>query len=117
LIPIRYQVQLAGEPDIDDYFAVLNSHDGVITGRFHTVCFCLGLRIPVVALTSNSPKIESILFDAGLDVKRRMISLTTLTNVPQFTEDETGALDRFLENSELEYVNLFQKLRNLVATN
>lgn len=115
LMSPRYHAHLAGVADMDAYCSALSHCSGVLAGRFHTVCFCLGLRIPVAALPSNTPKIESILSDAGLDARSRMIALETLQSVPPFTDAETAALERFLAGAEREFVNLFRRIRLLVA--
>ena len=111
----RYHAHLAGVPDMDAYCAALSLHGSALAGRFHTVCFCLGLRLPVVALASNTPKIESLLTDAGLDLARRMVSLPSLTDIPPFTTEEAAALDQFLTDAEQEYATLFHRLRLLIA--
>ena len=115
LLSPRYHAHLAGVPDMDAYCAALSSHRGALAGRFHTVCYCLGLRIPIAALASNTPKIESLLTDAGLDTARRMIALSSLTDIPPFTAAEAAALDQFLTNAEQEYTTLFRRLRLLIA--
>lgn len=38
----------------------------VVAGRFHGVCFCMKLGVPFLAVSSNTPKIEGMLADAGL---------------------------------------------------
>jgi len=111
----RYHAHLAGMPDMDAYCAALAAGTGALAGRFHTVCYCLGLRVPVAALASNTRKIESILADAGLDVARRMVSLDSLNGIPPFTGAEAAALEKFLTRSEQEYETLFSRIRLLVA--
>jgi hypothetical protein len=111
----RYHAQLAGEPSMDAYCAALTAGEGALAGRFHSVCYCLGLRVPVVAMASNTRKIESILTDAGLDAARRMVSLESLTGIPPFTEEEAAALEQFLAAAEREFEHLFRRIRLLVA--
>ncbi len=115
LMSPRYHAHLAGVPDTDAYCSALCHHRGALAGRFHTVCFCLGLRLPVAALASNTPKIESILADAGLDISRRMVSLDSLTAIPPFTEVEAAALEAFLARAEREFASLFAGIRRLVT--
>jgi polysaccharide pyruvyl transferase WcaK-like protein len=38
----------------------------VIAARFHGVCFCMKVGVPFLAVSSNTPKIEGMLADAGL---------------------------------------------------
>lgn len=115
LAPPRYHAHLAGVPDMDSYCAALAAGGGALTGRFHTVCYCMGLRVPMAALASNTRKIESILTDAGLDVSRRMVSLESLAGIPPFTDVEAAALEQFLGAAEREYAVLFRRIRLLVA--
>lgn len=48
----------------------------VIAARFHGVCFCLQLGVPFLAISSNTPKIEGLLADAGLS--HRMLDMGDL---------------------------------------
>jgi hypothetical protein len=47
-----------------------------IAARFHGVCFCLQLGVPFLAISSNTPKIEGLLADAGLS--HRMLDMADL---------------------------------------
>jgi polysaccharide pyruvyl transferase WcaK-like protein len=38
----------------------------VVASRFHGVCFCIKAGVPFLAISSNTPKIEGMLADAGL---------------------------------------------------
>ena len=39
----------------------------IVTGRLHAVCIALDLEIPILAVPSNTHKIEGLLIDAGLE--------------------------------------------------
>jgi hypothetical protein len=44
----------------------------LVTGRFHGVCLALALEIPVLAIASNSHKVQGLLEDVGL--RHRLIN-------------------------------------------
>jgi polysaccharide pyruvyl transferase WcaK-like protein len=90
---------------------------GVVTGRFHTACFALGLEVPMVVVASNTPKIEAVLADAGLDLARRVVPSTELDSVrdvPPFTPEEALSLRRFLEATRAAHRAMFSDLQSLV---
>jgi hypothetical protein len=94
----RYHAHLVGEPDVSGYLARLAAAGGVVSGRFHTVCFAIGLRVPFLALPSNTGKIEALVADAGLDPGVRVVPwsrIESVEEVPPFGEAERVALDRF----------------------
>lgn len=95
LVSTRYHAHLKGVPNIPAYVDTLAHSRGVLTGRFHTACFCLGLGVPVLAIGSNTAKIEALLNDAGLNPGKRMIrpeQLAGITDIPPFTDEELAAL-------------------------
>jgi polysaccharide pyruvyl transferase WcaK-like protein len=60
-------------PEFDDFVAWLLQNAGlIVAGRFHAVCLALDLEIPVLAVPSNTWKIESLLAEVGL--KDRIIT-------------------------------------------
>jgi polysaccharide pyruvyl transferase WcaK-like protein len=60
-------------PEFDDYVGWMAANAGlVIAGRFHGLCIALDLGIPVVAVASNTWKMEGVLKGAGLE--HRLIS-------------------------------------------
>lgn len=113
----RYHAHLAGAPDLDAYCLALSQSAGVVTGRFHTVCLCIGLGVPFVAVASNTPKIESLLADAGLDASNRMAKTTSLldmSSVPHYTDKERAALSDFASHTTAAHDQLFTRLRTLM---
>lgn len=91
----RYHAHAVGAAATGDYLARLAASGGVVTGRFHTVCFAMAMGVPFVAVASNTPKIEAIITDAGLDVAKRVASmedLDAMREVPPYDEAERAAL-------------------------
>lgn len=116
LVSPRYHAHAVGVASTRDYLSRLAASGGVITGRFHTVCFALALRVPFLAVGSNTPKIEAILSDAGLDPARRVIApskLDSLSQVPPFDADELATLDAFADRAEAEASRLFADIAAL----
>ncbi|MEY4487933.1 MAG: hypothetical protein RIQ79_441 [Verrucomicrobiota bacterium] len=117
VISPRHHAHLVGEPTLDAYCLRLATAEGVVTGRFHTVCLALGLRVPLLAVASNTPKIEALLTDAGLDLSRRVLApekLDAITGVPAYTAAESAALDTFLSRADQAYAELFARIRSLL---
>jgi polysaccharide pyruvyl transferase WcaK-like protein len=48
----------------------------VVAPRFHGVCLCMKIGVPFLGISSNTPKIEGMLADAGLD--HRMLDMADL---------------------------------------
>ena len=118
LVSERYRSHLDGLPDIASYAKALSAHAGVVTGRFHTVCFCIGLGIPFLAIASNIPKIEDLIRDAGLDPAQRIIEpekLADVQSVPDFSPAERTALESFLTQAEARYQTLFASIARVAA--
>jgi polysaccharide pyruvyl transferase WcaK-like protein len=118
LVSERYRSHLDGLPDIESYAKVLSAHGGVVTGRFHTVCFCVGLGIPFLAIASNTPKIQDLVRDAGLDLERRIIEpgqLAEVQSVADFSPAERIALETFMTQAETRYQTLFARIAEVAA--
>jgi polysaccharide pyruvyl transferase WcaK-like protein len=55
-------------PEFDDYVGWMAANAGlVVAGRFHGLCIALDLGIPVLAVASNTWKMEGVLKEAGLE--------------------------------------------------
>jgi polysaccharide pyruvyl transferase WcaK-like protein len=55
---------------------IANGTRVVVAPRFHGVCLCMKVGVPFLAISSNTPKIESMLADAGLG--HRMLDMADL---------------------------------------
>jgi len=114
----RYRAHCAGVASVDEYCGALARVSGVLTGRFHTACFALGLEVPMLIVASNTPKIESVLTDAGLDLSRRIVKLPELKHiveVPPFSDAELSSLQKFLETTRAAHQELFSALQQLAT--
>jgi len=117
LMSPRYYSHLIGAPDLESYCRKLVESGGVVTGRFHTACFCVALGVPVVVVSSNTPKIEALLTDAGLDLSKRVITmdgLQQMTGVPAYSPQELESLRQFRATAEVRFEELFSAIRRLL---
>lgn len=74
----------------------ISSLDLLISGRFHANCFAINSETPLVALKSNSHKVEALFHDAGIDAKRIIDDPSSL---------DINAIDKY-QYSDLEKQNI-----------
>lgn len=113
LLGTRYHAHAVGVADTLDYLQRLAASGGVVTGRFHTVCFALAMGVPFVAVASNTPKIEAIIRDAGLDPKKRVLpveELRKLDGVRAYDAQESAALEEFARRAVAEVDGMWEKI-------
>ena len=91
--------------------------ENVVTGRFHTACMALLTKTPFLALNSNSWKIEALLKDVGLNLKRRNGNIqdfgTQNLLLKKFTAHEIENIDHNLKKWRLSVQNMFDELASL----
>jgi len=117
LVSPRYHAHAIGDAETRDYLLRLAESAGVVTGRFHVVCFALAMRVPFVAVASNTPKIEALLKDAGLDPSKRVMNpdgIAGVSNVPPFDSGEIEALDAYASRVENGAEDFFRRIATLV---
>lgn len=105
--------------DLSDYLTRLSHLKLFVTGRFHGVALSLRALTPVLAVRSNTPKIEAILADAGLK-PWRLIDIAELDRelierASGWDAEERRNLERYLERAQSDAERLFRDLRALVA--
>ncbi|WFF41112.1 polysaccharide pyruvyl transferase family protein [Salinicola endophyticus] len=95
---------------VESHVERMRASDLVVTGRFHTVCFCLNAGVPFVALESNTNKISSLLDDC-LKEQRRVITVDELKNLAvsdflHFTEGEVAAICAFKDRARAAFSDM-----------
>lgn len=106
--------------DYAPFVTRLQASRAVVSGRFHTVLFCLLTNTPVLAVSSNTSKIEATLRDALGDASR-MIAVDDLENGAaarrlaevDFTQEERDALERFRARAAEQRRHLFETIAAL----
>ena len=97
------------ERPLQDFMALLESSELVVTGRFHVVCLCLITGTPFLAVASNSHKVEGMLEDAGL--RHRLVSpqklAQTLDAPPAWTEEDNRLAAEFVTMARHGQAELF----------
>lgn len=83
----------------------------VITGRYHCLCFCLQMQIPVLIIASNTNKMKNLLEDIGLDDRH-----ITLEELKEFTNDELYQRAKYSDN-EIEKLLHFNRHAKTLHSN
>jgi hypothetical protein len=105
----------------DEFIADLRRGYLHVTGRFHSVCFCLFTLTPFLALESNSWKIKALLHDLGLpsnrlltisEVQRRIMNAESYA----YREEEVRAIEAGLDLCKTRTRQLFDEIRRIVET-
>jgi len=97
------------ERAVDEFMALLESSELVVTGRFHVVCLCLVTKTPFLAVASNSHKVEGMLEDAGLS--HRLVTPQKLSEIldkpPAWTQEDNRLAAEFVAMASREQASLF----------
>lgn len=99
------------------YIKNIESAKAMISGRYHATCLALQHVLPLVAIASNTRKVQNLLTDAGLDINRHMIeqedlissSMEMLLSRASYSNQEKNALRAFLQSSH-------QKINSMLDT-
>ena len=100
------------------YLAMLGRAGLHVTGRFHAVCLSLVTATPVLAVGSNSWKVQALLAEAGL-APDRLIPLEALADLRlddldrPYTAAETAGIAAFLSRARGDAERLFTDLAAL----
>ncbi|MFN4158145.1 MAG: polysaccharide pyruvyl transferase family protein [Gemmobacter sp.] len=81
---------------------ILANHSGLVTGRFHGACFGLLQRLPMLAVRSNTWKIEAMFDDIGLAPNRVLPDDADANSppvIPPWTPAEAQAVEAYLEQA------------------
>lgn len=86
-------------PDYSAFAGLISSHERLLTGRFHSVCFAIVLRTPFHAFPSNTHKIEATLHDIGLDSERLLAAGDPMPAPRPFLSSELGSIETYLRRA------------------
>lgn len=92
------------------------SSSGIVTGRFHHVQLAIRYHIPFLCVSSNTPKIYSVLKAVGLI--ERLFEIEELPGrvlkpVPEFSAEESKRIDTWIKNAESDFLILKSKIEYL----
>ena len=108
----------AGKEDLDTHINEMRNFKYIITGRFHTVCFCINAKIPFIALESNTNKISNLLLDVFGSNNRLLnsndLSIANLEQYIKFTNDEITQINIYKKQSNHLFHNLKLDLKDII---
>lgn len=116
-IPRRfYQDLLYAIDNTQDFKQKLTQSDLVITGRYHCLCFCLQMQIPVLIIASNTNKMKNLLEDMGISDRHITIEeLKRLNNDElyqraQYSNEEFKQIEQFKQHAQSLHFNIFNAI-------
>ncbi len=68
------------------YHKSIAQSQGIVTGRYHAICFAINSMTPFIAISSNSHKIEGLMEDIGLNnriIKKEDIVVLVFMHLPK----------------------------------
>lgn len=91
----------------------------IVTGRYHVVVVCLALRIPFIAIDSNTPKINYLLDDVGLldrlvDKEKLFSSSFEHSSYIGFNEAENKKIDMYFKHGNQSFKKLNIDMKNAI---
>jgi polysaccharide pyruvyl transferase WcaK-like protein len=102
-----------------DYLSFLSRLRLLVTGRFHGVTLALCAGTPVLALPSNTPKIEAVLSDAGLGAWRMIepeeLDEQLIAKGASWHGDERESVRQYIASAAEQAERLFRDVRALCA--
>lgn len=111
-----YRLAVA-DHDAMRYVERLASAEALLTGRFHSACLALITETPFLAIASNTPKIETLIQDAGLSTNRIIdrkkldpLSITDQLKNAQFDEVEISNLREYRQAAKASVGMMFDTI-------
>ena len=99
------------------FSAKVNRSSGVVTGRFHSVMLSIAMKIPFVAVESNTHKIGSVLADVFGNSNRVVnsdklldLSFTFNHHPADYTADEVDRIDCYLNEGGRKKDDMFRNV-------
>lgn len=109
-------------PEFDEFIKTLSKASLIITGRFHGIALAICLRIPFLALSSNSHKMEALL--EKLEMPHRLVG--RIEEVQQvlksgrlniFSEKELIAIELMQSDAKMRSIAMFHNIFDSVKSN
>jgi polysaccharide pyruvyl transferase WcaK-like protein len=107
----------------DELLEKINNCSLLISARFYAICLSLHFKVPFVAISSNTFKIESLLSDIGLD-KKRIIDIKELNNFEilksqynSFSVDELNNINNYIINAKEQIELMFNEINFIIDSN
>lgn len=112
---IKYNIRRAfyqkHQTSPEAYHQSIARSEGIVTGRYHAVCFAVNSQTPFLAVSSNSHKIEGLLEDIGL--KGRIIAqekIKEVETVTPFNESERDSIVHYVTQGRANIQSFYQQI-------
>ncbi|QKF67959.1 polysaccharide pyruvyl transferase [Arcobacter venerupis] len=107
----------------DDLLENIRNSSFLISARFHAICLSLHFKVPFVAISSNTFKIESLLSDIGLN-KRRIIDIKELNDFEKvnrksnfFSKEELNKIEDYINDANKRIELMFNEINLIIENN
>ena len=113
-LPIKYPrkwLRGMSEQIQEKYIGELSKCCGILSGRFHGVCFAVQTRTPFLAVESNTPKISALLRE--LEMTGRLIPLEDIDrdiSIPAFSVLELKRIEHYLCEARCRISQVFDQI-------
>lgn len=100
------------------YFSAIANSSLVVSGRFHSNCYCLLACTPFLAVKGNSHKVEAMIGDIGLDEKRIVDDLSELMKLSNkelieffgYSEHEKELIRNYIASAQKKTDSMFNEI-------
>lgn len=99
-----------GVQDHAGFAAFMGSHAWMLTGRFHSVCMALNMRLPFLAFPSNTWKIDAIAQDAGISLERIIHDGLEELLATEYSRDEIIAISSYMSSTRQRIDRMFKSI-------
>jgi hypothetical protein len=117
ILRARHGLWRASSRRTGDFLASLAGSGFVVSGRFHACTMALLTRTPFAGIASNTPKIQSLVEDVGLEPWRAGIDLAPAAVADAaghgWTNTESAAIGDYLRAARQGCERFFRELKGL----
>ncbi|MEZ9158454.1 polysaccharide pyruvyl transferase family protein [Vibrio lentus] len=100
------------------YIGKIANLDGIICGRYHSLCFSLKTMTPFYALESNSHKVPGMLEDIGIIERRVSANNLAVANLPpRFTAEEKVLIGNYVAEAKKSIERMFLQIKSYLNEN
>ncbi len=99
------------ETSPEAYHQSIARAEGIVTGRYHAICFAVNSLTPFIAISSNSHKIEGLMEDIGLE--NRIVAkedICKIEHVHPFSPEEELKIKQYLAKARTNTYNFYKQI-------
>jgi len=111
---LRYLVKFHYALNTKAAIALHKNSKLVLAGRYHSVCLCIRLGIPVIAVNSNTKKIQNLLTDIGLESRCvNNFSQVNFNHSYSYSKQELNRINEFKQRGRQLKNNMFKWIKDV----